>query len=188
MHRISIRIDTALPRLTKMNRTYRSAPVLSPSTAKALVETFADGYASSSSDSPDSLYSNDSPTFPDAAFEFDVESSEVERDEDDYESIMDSNYESPALSPAWGRWPELSSGGAGWSPKEGNRTRSIISISPGQSRRGSQAKLKVDTRKDSDSSLLGFELAQRRRSSTKSLASRRRSSFCQTWKPRRMRG
>ncbi len=180
-------------------RSYRSALSLSPGTAKALVESFAQGpsvYASSSSGSPDSLYSNGSPTFPDQAFEYDVqEEQEVEQhEEDEYESLMEST--DTWQSPAWGRWPETTNFGPGWTPSpkqaaETPRKASIISISPRGSfsnwgdRRGSTPASKIRSeqgRRDSDPSLLGFNLTpQTRRSSTRSLSSSlRRSSALST--------
>ena len=153
-------------------------------------------YASSSSDSPDSLYSNGSPTFPNQEFEYDVQEDREEQgiqhhDEEDYESLMESTQS--WSSPAWGNWPETTSSGPGWTPltKQAADTpskRSIISISPRGSmasdRRGSTPASKIiwdGARRESDPSLLGFDLAQRRRSSTRSLNSaRRRSSALST--------
>ncbi|KAK4688959.1 hypothetical protein P7C73_g1171, partial [Tremellales sp. Uapishka_1] len=164
-----------------MNR-YRSAPVLSPSTAKALIESFANEGSglSSSSDSPDSLYSNGSPTFPDQAFEFDVENHTVE-------SVEEEEYDEQGASwasPVWGRWPETLTAAPGWSPSPKNSPRkaSIISISPRGSvsdRRSSMpwARVSEAGRRDSDPTLLGFDLVnQRRRSSGRSLTSSRRRS------------
>ncbi|OCF33421.1 hypothetical protein I316_04841 [Kwoniella heveanensis BCC8398] len=189
-------------------RTFRSEHVLTPDTAKALVEAFAHDTSSTASDSPDSLYSGGSPTFPNnPAFEYDRSYEDDENDgsvehrhhdtdlfdelrareleEDDGPDGWDAD-----ASPGWGRWPESSRGMslnyAGWTP---SARGSIISISPrgsisNDSRRGSVPKaprIPFEARRDSNPSLLGFDLAnQRRRSSTRSLSSglgRRRSSM-----------
>ena len=88
-------------------------------------------------------------------------------------------------SPAWSRWPESGpTAEAGWTPQS-THTRvagSVISLSPhgsiNGSRRGSLAKSKMSegSRRGSDPSLLGFALAQRRRSSARSSNSGRRRS------------
>lgn len=183
---------------------FRTTYALSPATQKHLVDTYATGpldSASSSSESPDSLYSDHSPTFPDQAFEYDSYAGEVvEHDEADYEGLMAAHgvegWESPDASPVWGQWPETGLGRDRWSssPKTAGTPRkgSIVSLSPRgsfssagpgiygslSSRRGSAAlqRLGSEPRRDSDPSLLGFELAQRRRSSLPRASPNRRTS------------
>lgn len=192
---------------------HRYTHAISPATAKSLVAQFSShpdlGEASDSSNSPDSLYSNGSPTFHDTAFEFDMSTDNLvhveERDEDDYESIMGSADgrdvgEEDWRGDSWGRWPESGlDSQPGWTPSPksggGGRKASIISISPrgslsnkgslAGSRRpstpGSKLKLREEERRDSNPSLLGFDLAQRRNSSRSlSVGSRRRSSVLST--------
>ncbi|RSH89310.1 hypothetical protein EHS25_002422 [Saitozyma podzolica] len=178
-----------------MHRPVRSAPVLSPATMKQIVDTFTHQYqvdSPSSSDSPDSAYSSASPTLPDQPFGFDVEDEDVEvahHDEDEYETLMAEN--DGWDTPAWGRWPEAIHGRPAWSPAPDSVTGSgsLISVSPrgslsnhnsARASYGGKGKQPEGAnRRDSDASLLGFDLAQqRRRSSTRSLGSstRRRSS------------
>lgn len=190
--------------------------MLSPSTAQSLIRPLSHpdllpDDLSSSSDSPNSLYSHGSPTLASQTpFEFDdfpehVTGSaprthrEVEEvDEDDYESVMSGEqYQQQQQqewdSPGWGHWPESATSGPSWTPVPKSaslRTGSIISISPrgslsnyngsnNNSRQGSSrtsnsiSRLSEtgDSRRGSDPSLLGFDLAQRRRSSAKSCAS-----------------
>jgi hypothetical protein len=199
------RVYSPVSLLTK-SRTLRSIPHLSPGTAQSLVERFSHPHspprdtASSSSDSPDSLYSNSSPTFPDLAFEYDdsiINTGEIpveEFDVDEYDAGLDEGYESPS----WARWPETRLGSPGWTPSpkdkergtnspRGTPTKSIIALSPRgspspsltNSRRNSatphRLRSDLNERRESNPSLLGFELAQRR-SSVRSLGSRRRSS------------
>lgn len=143
---------------------------------------------SSSSNSPDSLYSGDSPTLPDPAFEYDGEEEVEQHDEAEYESLM---AESEGWqTPAWGAWPEMG-GAANYTPSPTDLSPSrgtIISISPAgsmNSRRGRRGSFfrnvsggktpTEDSRRGSDPSLLGFDLASpdrrrftRRRSSVMS--------------------
>lgn len=143
--------------------------------------------SSSGSSSPDSLYSNSSPTLPDPAFEFDGGEQIQEHDEAEYESLMAES--AGWQTPAWGTWPEVGGLGADWTPSPTHHSPSggtIISISPAgslNSRRGrgspfwSGAKAQTptdDVRRGSDASLLGFNLnsPDRRRLP----AARRRSS------------
>ena len=186
-------------------RSTRSIHALSPATTQALVSQFAHreehDAGSVSSESPDSLYSNTSPTFADQAFEFDMDSQALEyeeRDEDEYESIMgsmDGRDLDEQGGQGWSRWPEAGLGGdMGWtpSPVTGGRSRSIISISPRGSisastkasslsgRRpstpGTKLRYDEDDRRGSNPSLLGFDLAQRRESARSLGSTRRRSS------------
>lgn len=149
-----------------------------------------------SSESPNSMYSDDSPRCPDTnAFEYDeLMLDHLEMDTTEYEALVDEEEgrnDDPS-SPAWGRWPNQSSlGGPGWTPMptySSFRSGSIISISPrgslSTSRRGSLPNRKLSDTPGRRSSLGGthdtidHDLANgRRRSSAKSqLSSRRRSS------------
>jgi len=138
---------------------------------------------SSSSQSPDSLYSETSPHLPDNmdAFEFDHDDYE-EHDVNDYEALItgDIDSEDGRASPAWGRWPQNTSlGGPGWTPlpSHGARHGSIISISPrGSIGRRVSAPISKFSASPSNPNLLFPDLIDRRRSSTKSMSSRRRSS------------
>ncbi|WVR06286.1 hypothetical protein IAU60_003316 [Kwoniella sp. DSM 27419] len=181
-------------------RTFRLEPMLTPDTAKALVEAFASKEViHTPSESPDSLYSGSSPFFPNnPAFEYD------EEDEDAFDSrggasgLLDMTEggedEDEAdlwASPGWGRWPESTRrmNYPSWGPSPRG---SIISLSPRgsvDSRRESSIKAPLSSslgRKESNPSLLGFGLImgeRRRRSSTRSLSSglgRRRSSMYST--------
>ncbi|WWD18409.1 hypothetical protein CI109_102859 [Kwoniella shandongensis] len=177
---------------------YHSGPSLSPGTAKQVVEAFSHETSSSASESPDSLYSSGSPTFPNnPAFEYsEHESDELEHHEqDEYDAMVEEGGEADGddwASPAWGRWPQSAVGmsAPGWSPSPRG---SIISISPRGSFSGNGTrqssidrrssvpkapKMSFEERRDSNPSLLGFDLAaQRRRSSgTRSLTGDRRRS------------
>ena len=184
---------------------HRTAHNLTPNTARELIEQFSlplrSGLESPGSESPDSLYSHGTPAFPDQAFEYDTPADlEVEeRDEDEYESIIDSTSAPSWDSSSWGRrWPEAGlEDQGGWTPSPkafftpNRREASIISISP----RGSlsalgstsavrpvtpTSKLRSDeNRRGSNPSLLGFDLAQRR-SSSRSQSSRGRESSVQS--------
>jgi hypothetical protein len=150
---------------------------------------------SSSSQSPDSLYSN-SPVMQDNldAFEFDQEEYE-EHDVEEYEALMEEEMDGESdgrASPAWGCWPRNDTlGGPGWTPlpSQGSLTArhgSVISISPRGSVGGlrrtstpaSNGKFPAST---SNPSLLFPNYSdERRRSSAKSasgLSGRRRSSI-----------
>ena len=138
------------------------------------------GFASSSSDSPDSLYSNGSPTFPTQSFEFDPDEV-IQRDEEDDEAETAEAFDSPA----WGKWPETATAHPGWSPAPSQiatprKTIAALQISPRGSmsaaRRTSLPRAMLEERRDSNPSLLGFELSQRRRSSIRSFSSARRRS------------
>lgn len=184
-------------------RSSRSIHALSPATTQALVKQFSSraaepDTASQSSESPDSLYSNGSPVFPDQAFEFDTVSQDAEveeHDEDEYESLMGSADRGDGEDfggGGWSRWPEAGLGTEmGWtpSPKSMGRKASIISISPrgSVSNRGSASGRRPSTpcsklrqgdgdRRDSNPSLLGFDLAERRLSVRSLSSPRRRSS------------
>lgn len=149
---------------------------------------------SSSSQSPDSLYSNASPMFADNnPFEFD-EVLHEELDAGEYDALLsvedidqgEQIDRTASSSPAWGRWPTQSNlGGPGWTPLPthgGLRSGSIISVSPrgsvSASRRGSAPTNKLSTetlRRNSAGHVL--ERTNRRRSSAKSqISPRRRSS------------
>ncbi len=85
--------------------------MLSPATAKQLVEAFAHTLPSSPSDSPDSPESSYSSTFSprmnEQPFEFSTPAHEQysQHDEDEYESLMAEGSGWDA-APRWGRWPE----------------------------------------------------------------------------------
>jgi hypothetical protein len=138
---------------------------------------------SSSSQSPDSLYSESSPHLPDTtdAFEFDHDDYE-EHDVNEYEALIEEDLESEdgRASPAWGHWPQSTSlGGPGWTPlpSHGARHGSIISISPrGSVGRRVSAPISKFSASPSKPNLLFPDFTDRRRSSTKSMSSRRRSS------------
>lgn len=146
---------------------------------------------SSSTQSPDSLYSN-SPALQDHldAFEYDREDYE-EHDIGEYEALMEEDIESESdgrASPAWGRWPQSNTlGGPGWTPLPSQgvlsaRHGSVISISPrgsvGGLRRDSGLNGKFSTSSSNPSLLFPDHASQRRRSSTRSaMSGRRRSSI-----------
>jgi hypothetical protein len=179
------------------SRQRRQGPYLTPNTAQAIIDTFSrpmpdmdEDLPSSSSQSPDSLYSESSPRLPDTmdAFEFDHDDYE-EHDVNEYEALVEDDLESEdgRASPAWGRWPQNTSlGGPGWTPlpSQGARHGSIISISPRGSvgRRGSAPISKLSgSATSSNPNLLFPEYQDRRRSSSKSvLSTRRRSSVFST--------
>lgn len=173
--------------------------MLSPNTTKALIAEYGQPYqndsASTSSESPDSLYSNGSPVFEEQVFEYDTESmlDVREAEEEDYDRMIEGTGVNDIDVDEWTRWPETGRTSPGWSPspKSGtSRKGSIISIASRGSlsltaRRDSLPIVRLrsqDSRRDSDPSLLGFELqvAQRRRSSTKSPSSSRRRSSAQS--------
>ena len=137
---------------------------------------------SSSSQSPDSLYSESS-HLPDTmdAFEFDHDDYQ-EHDVNEYEALIEEDVasEDGRASPAWGRWPQNTSlGGPGWTPlpSHGARHGSIISISPrGSVGRRVSAPISKFSASPSNPNLLFPDFTDRRRSSTKSMSSRRRSS------------
>lgn len=152
--------------------------------------TDEDEYPSDQS-SPDSLYSDNSPTLPQQTFEFD-EFEERDYLEEDAEGAEDGEHRMPT----WGNWPEYGVANRAWATRSSASLHgSILSISPRGSiaaheRRKSSVGSAVGARKSSlsrslldprrESELSRFDsIDNSRRSSAKSLVSlvdRRRSS------------
>ena len=144
-----------------------------------------DDLSPSEESSPDSLYSDNSPTLPQHTFEFDEFE---EQDIDDQDGQGDGAYRMPA----WGQWPEVGAANRAWASRSSTSVHgSVLSISPRGSisvdRRKSSAGSTVDLRKSSlsrsietrrDSGSIRYGIGSRRSSvkSTSSLAERRRSS------------
>ncbi|WRT67713.1 uncharacterized protein IL334_004685 [Kwoniella shivajii] len=171
----------------QQSRWAHQGPTLTPNTTKALIASFATEVPSSTT-SPDSLYSANSPTFrsptfpSDAAFEYDNSLEEVQAEA--YDEMRepidvddDENFDSPRWTGQGNRRPSWALSAVG----------SVISLSPRgsfsgsiDSRRGSvpkAPKIPHESRRPSTASFLGFDLASNRRpSSARSFSMRRRSS------------
>ncbi|WWC62484.1 uncharacterized protein I303_105080 [Kwoniella dejecticola CBS 10117] len=181
---------------------WSQTPILTPQTAKTLIETISVELPSSTT-SPDSSYSAaspdcQSPNFPsDVAFEFDNSHEEIQTSEyDEIREQLDGEAENDEGNEwngpsSWGgrrpSWALSATGGAGGSvisisPRGSLSTRAGSFSGSIDSRRGSMPKapkLPYEARRQSNPSLLGFDLAEsRRRSSARSLlnGTRRRSS------------
>ncbi|WWC70690.1 uncharacterized protein I206_104641 [Kwoniella pini CBS 10737] len=174
-------------------------PILTPNTAKSLITAFAAGVPSSTN-SPDSSYSATSPdcispTFPsDSAFEFDNSHEEIqtseyddmrERTAEDGEEAEGNEWNvSSFRRPSWALSATGAAGGSviSMSPRGSLSTRAGSFSGSIDGRRESipkAPKLPYQARRQSNPSLLGFDLSEiRRRSSARSLlnGTRRRSS------------